>query len=160
MTEKALFASGCFWGTEYYFSKQPGVIKTTVGYTGGSLENPSYEQVSTGRTGHAETVEVEFDPSKIKYEDLAKLFFETHNFEQINGQGPDIGHQYRSAIFYLNDAQKEIGQKLIKILSGKGYKVATEVTKAGKFYPAEDYHQKYYQKSGGSPYCHIYKKIF
>jgi peptide methionine sulfoxide reductase msrA/msrB len=159
-TERAIFASGCFWGTEYYFQKAPGVISTTVGYTGGQVDNPTYKQVCTDRTGHAEAVEVIYDPSKTSYEDLAKLFFETHDFTQLNRQGPDIGKQYRSAIFYLNDEQKNIAVKLIEILRKKGFDVKTEVTKAGKFWPAENYHQDYYKNNGKTPYCHIYRKIF
>jgi peptide methionine sulfoxide reductase msrA/msrB len=158
--EKAIFASGCFWGTEYYMQKAPGVISTTVGFTGGNVPNPSYQMVSTGTTGHAESVEVIYDPNKTSYEKLAKLFFETHDFSQINRQGPDIGPQYRSAIFYLNDQQKEIAEKLVKILIDKGKKVATEITPAGTFWPAEEYHQQYYDKNGKRPYCHIYRKIF
>jgi peptide methionine sulfoxide reductase msrA/msrB len=158
--EKAIFASGCFWGTEYYMEKEPGVISTTVGFTGGFVDNPSYQQVSTGKTGHAESVEVVYDPNKTSYEKLAKLFFETHNFSQVNRQGPDIGTQYRSAIFYLNDEQREIAEKLVKKLKEKGKKVATEITPAGKFWPAEEYHQQYYDKNGKRPYCHVYRKIF
>jgi peptide methionine sulfoxide reductase msrA/msrB len=159
-TAKAIFASGCFWGTEYYFRKAPGVISTTVGFTGGHVDHPTYRQVCTGRTGHAESVEVVYDTTKTTYEQLAKLFFETHDFTQLNRQGPDIGKQYRSAIFYLNDEQKEIAAKLINILKKKGYHVKTELTPASKFWPAEDYHQDYYKKNGKTPYCHIYRKIF
>ncbi|MDD3132926.1 MAG: bifunctional methionine sulfoxide reductase B/A protein, partial [Bacteroidales bacterium] len=161
-TEKgvAYFASGCFWGTEYYLAKAKGVKSTTAGYTGGHVKNPSYEQVCTGRTGHAETVKVEFDPSKISYEELAKLYFETHDFTQIGGQGPDIGDQYRSVIFYTDDQQKETAQKLIDQLTAKGYKVATELEKVGEFFPAEKYHQDYYDKKGGTPYCHFKREIF
>lgn len=158
--QKALFASGCFWGTEYHFKKAPGVISTTVGYTGGKTENPTYKQVCTGKTGHAETVEVIYDPKKTSYEDLAKLFFETHNFEQLNRQGPDIGTQYRSEIFYLNDEQKKTAQNLIAVLKQKDSDVKTVVTKAGKFWPGEGSHQDYYEKNGKTPYCHIYRKIF
>ncbi len=159
-TEKAIFASGCFWGTEYYMQKEPGVISTTVGFTGGNVPNPTYQQVCTGTTGHAESVQVIYDPNKTSYEKLAKLFFETHDFSQVNGQGPDIGHQYRSAIFYLNDEQKNIADKLVNILKKQGKKVATEITPAGTFWPAEEYHQQYYDKNGKRPYCHIYRKIF
>jgi len=159
-TEKAIFASGCFWGTEYYMQKAPGVISTRVGYTGGNVPNPTYQQVCTGTTGHAESVEVTYDPNKTSYEKLAKLFFETHDFTQINRQGPDIGHQYRSAIFYLNDEQKDIAIKLVNILFEKGKKVATEITPAGTFWPAEEYHQQYYDKNSKRPYCHAYRPIF
>jgi len=159
-TERALFASGCFWGTEYYMQRAPGVISTTVGYTGGRTENPTYKQVCTGRTGHAETVEVIYDPSKTSYEQLARLFFETHDFTQLNRQGPDIGTQYRSAIFYLDDEQKQIAQRLTRQLREKGFGVKTQIAKAGKFWPAEDYHQDYYNTTGKTPYCHVYRKIF
>jgi peptide methionine sulfoxide reductase msrA/msrB len=159
-TEKAIFASGCFWGTEYHLQKAPGVISTTVGYTGGHVDNPTYQQVCTDKTGHAEAVEVIYDPSKTTYEKLAKLFFETHNFTQVNRQGPDIGTQYRSAIFYLSEEQKETATKLVDILKKKGYDVQTEITPADKFWPAEKYHQDYYKKAGKTPYCDFYRKIF
>jgi peptide methionine sulfoxide reductase msrA/msrB len=159
-TERAIFASGCFWGTEYHLQKVPGVISTTVGYTGGNVDNPTYKQVCTDKTGHAEAVEVIYNPSKTSYEKLAKLFFETHDFTQLNRQGPDIGKQYRSAVFYLDEKQKDAATKLIKTLKKKGFDVKTEVTKASKFWPAENYHQDYYQNNGKTPYCHIYRKIF
>ncbi|MCK5840258.1 MAG: peptide-methionine (S)-S-oxide reductase MsrA [Bacteroidales bacterium] len=159
-SDTAIFASGCFWGTEYYFMKAAGVISTTVGFTGGVLQRPSYEQVLTGETGHAEAVKVVFDPAKINYEELVKLFFETHDPTQRNRQGPDVGHQYRSAIFYNNLKQKQIAKKLINILKGKGYDVVTELNPAGKFWEAETYHQEYYEKLGGRPYCHFYSKKF
>jgi peptide methionine sulfoxide reductase msrA/msrB len=159
-TETAIFASGCFWGTEYHLQRAPGVISTTVGYTGGHVDNPTYKQVCTDTTGHAEAVQVVFDPTKTSYEKLARLFFETHDFAQVNRQGPDIGRQYRSAIFYLNDEQKQIAAKLVQILQQKGYDVKTEITAATKFWPAEDYHQDYYNKTQKTPYCHIYRRIF
>lgn len=159
MQERAYFAGGCFWGVEYYLRKVPGVASVTSGYMGGTTENPTYEQVSSGRTGHAETVEVVFDPAKVTYEELARLFFEIHDPTQKDGQGPDLGTQYRSAIFYANDAQKAVVEKLISILKEKGLKVVTELKSAERFYPAEDYHQRYYEKSGGTPYCHVRKKI-
>lgn len=159
-TERAIFASGCFWGTEYHLQKVPGVISTTVGYTGGHVDNPTYKQVCTDRTGHAEAVEVIYDPSKTSYEKLAKLYFETHDFTQLNRQGPDIGKQYRSAIFYLDEKQKNTAINLIEKLRRKGFNVKTEVTKASKFWPAENYHQDYYKHNGKTPYCHIYRKIF
>lgn len=157
---KAVFASGCFWGTEYWMEKQKGVISAVSGYTGGFTANPTYKQVSTGLTGYAESVEVTFDTSVISYEDLVKLFFETHDPTQVNRQGPDIGTQYRSVIFYNSEKQKEIAEKYIDILKKKGYNVATKLTKATKFYPAEDYHQNHYANNGSIPYCHIYKKKF
>ena len=160
ITERAIFASGCFWGTEYHLSKVDGVISTTVGYTGGTKDEPTYLEVSNGTTGHAEATEVIYDPSKVSYEELAKLFFETHDPSQIDRQGPDVGTQYRSGIFYLNDDQKEVAEKLIDTLSNKGLNVATEVTKASAFWNAEDYHQDYYDHKGTTPYCHIYTKRF
>jgi peptide methionine sulfoxide reductase msrA/msrB len=159
-TTKAIFASGCFWGTQYYLQQAKGVLTTTVGYTGGHTARPTYKDVCTGTTGHAEAVQVVFDPAQISYEDLARLFFETHDFTQVDRQGPDIGTQYRSEIFYLDEGQKQAAEKLVAILQSKGFKVATRVTKARTFWPAEDHHQNYYQKNGSRPYCHTYRKIF
>jgi len=158
--DTAYFAGGCFWGVEYLMKTQAGVISTTVGYIGGHKDNPTYKDVCSGNTGHAEALEVVFDPNKVSFEKLAKLFFEIHDFTQVNRQGPDMGEQYRSGVFYLNDEQKKTSENVIKILSDKGYKVATEVTKANKFWKAEDYHQDYYEVTGKQPYCHVYKKIF
>ena len=158
--QKAWFASGCFWGTEYHFNKAKGVMETTVGFMGGHVDHPSYKQVCTGETGHLETTEIVFDPQQTSYEELVKLFFETHDFTQTNGQGPDIGPQYLSAIFYANEEQKAIAEKYIRILTEKGYKVATALRPAQPFWPAEDYHQDYYDHKGTTPYCHIYRKIF
>jgi peptide methionine sulfoxide reductase msrA/msrB len=160
MTEKAYFAGGCFWGTEHYLKKVEGVLSAKAGYMGGHTENPTYEEVCSGTTGHAETVEVEFDPSKTNFEILARLFFEIHDPTQINGQGPDIGNQYRSAIFYVDDTQKLIVEKLIGLLRSKGYDVQTQVVKAGPFWIAENYHQDYYDKTGKQPYCHFFTKRF
>ncbi|MBO6574909.1 MAG: peptide-methionine (S)-S-oxide reductase MsrA [Rhodothermales bacterium] len=160
MTARALFASGCFWGTEYFLKQVDGVLSTRVGYTGGHQDDPTYREVCTGRTGHAETTEVVYDPERTDYETLARIFFETHDPTQVDRQGPDIGTQYRSAIFYLDSEQESIARKLIGELEGKGLKVATEVTAAQKFWPAEDYHQDYYSKTGGVPYCHGYRKLF
>jgi peptide methionine sulfoxide reductase msrA/msrB len=137
-----------------------GVENTTVGYMGGHTQYPTYREVCYNNTGHVETTEVEFDNTKTSYEDLVKLFFETHDFTQIGGQGPDIGDQYRSVIFYTTNEQKYIAQKLISILKDKGYKVATDLLPAPHFWVAEEYHQTYYDKKGGTPYCHIYRKIF
>jgi peptide methionine sulfoxide reductase msrA/msrB len=159
-TELATFAGGCFWGVEYYFQNQDGVLSTTVGYTGGFKDNPTYKEVCSGTTGHVEAIEVEFDPNIVSYEDLSKLFFEIHDPTQIDRQGPDVGYQYRSMVFYHNEKQKGIAEKLIKILESKGYDVATEVVKAEKFWPAENYHQDYYMNNGKQPYCHFYKKKF
>lgn len=159
--ETAVFASGCFWGTEYHLAKKKGVVETTVGYTGGEIVNPSYEQVCTGTTGHVEAVKVVFDPSVVSYRDLLVLFFETHDFTQENGQGPDIGSQYLSRVFYFNENQKETAEKTIRYLEEmKNYKVATKVLPADPFYPAEKYHQDYYEKKGSTPYCHIWRPIF
>lgn len=156
----AIFAGGCFWGVEYYLQKAKGVIAVTSGYTGGSKDHPSYEDVSHGTTGHAEAVEVIYDPSLISYEELARLFFEIHDPTELNRQGPDIGFQYRSAVFYVDEEQKKIAAKLIAALKEKGFDVVTTLEKAGTFWPAETYHQDYYEKTGHHPYCHIYKKRF
>ena len=127
---------------------------------GGRKPDPTYKQVCSGTTGHAETLKVVYDPNVTSFEDLAKLFFEIHDPTQINRQGPDIGDQYRSAIFYTDDQQKKTAQKLIAILKNKGKNVTTELVKADKFWPAEEYHQRYYEKNKKKPYCHFYKKSF
>ncbi len=158
--EKVYFASGCFWGTEYYFMKAPGVVETSVGYMGGHKENPTYEEVIKGNTGHFESIEVTYDPSITTYGDLVRLFYETHDFTQVNGQGPDIGPQYLSNIFYMDDEQKAIAEKYTNRLLKMGYKVATMIKPASKFWKAEDYHQQYYEHKGSTPYCHVYTKIF
>ena len=153
--EKAIFAAGCFWGVQYYFDQVPGVTKTTVGYTGGHLENPTYDEVVTHTTGHAEAVEVEFDPQKVSYEVLCMQFFRMHDPTQLNRQGPDVGDNYRSAIFYLNDAQKEQAERCKQAAQGKFKEpVVTEITQATVFYPAEDYHQKFTEKTGRGM-CHV-----
>ncbi len=159
-TDTAIFASGCFWGTEYWFKKQNGVISTTVGYIGGRTDKPTYEQVCNKTTGHAEAVQVVYNPTVIDFETLAKLYFETHDPTQLNRQGPDIGDQYRSEIFYTSETQKTVAEKLIKELETKGLKVVTRVTKATEFFRAEEYHQDYYEKVGKKPYCHVYTKRF
>ncbi len=159
-TETAIFAGGCFWGVEYYMRKLEGVISTEVGYIGGHTDNPTYKEVCSHSTGHAEAIRVVFDPSKTSFESVAILFFEIHDPTQINRQGPDVGDQYRSEVFYVNDNQKNIANTLIKLLQQKGIKVVTNVTKATTFWKAEDYHQNYYEKEGSSPYCHKYVKRF
>ena len=159
-TETAYLASGCFWGTEYHLQKMPGVISTTVGYTGGTVKNPSYKEVCTGRTGHAEAVKVVFDPSKVSYREIAKMYFETHDPTQVDRQGPDVGTQYRSEIFYVNKNQRKVAKELVGILEGKGLDVATGITPASEFYEAENYHQDYYKNNGHTPYCHIYTRRF
>ena len=144
--EKAIFAAGCFWGVEEHFSNAKGVIDTRAGYTGGNVKNPSYEQVCAGNTGHYEAVEVTFDKSATDYETLLKLFFQIHDFTQADGQGPDIGPQYRSAVFYMNEEQKRTAEKAIKRLEKDGHRVTTRLLSAEEFWPAEDYHQGYYRK--------------
>jgi len=159
-TEVAIFAGGCFWGVEHLFKKSDGVLETEVGYIGGHKANPTYEEVCNHTTGHAEALQVTFDPLKINFKELAKLFFEIHDPTQHNRQGPDIGDQYRSEIFYSSEKQKRISEELIGILEAQGLKVATKLTPATTFWTAEAYHQDYYAKSGGNPYCHIYTKRF
>lgn len=158
--DTAIFAGGCFWGVEYYMHKAPGVISTEVGYIGGRGEKPTYQQVCSHKTGYAEAVRIIFDPKKTSYENVAKLFFEIHDPTQVNRQGPDIGDQYRSAVFYLNMEQKSTAEKLVGILRTKGYDVATVIVPATKFWKAEEYHQQYYAKENGTPYCHRYEKKF
>lgn len=152
--ERALFAGGCFWGVEYLMKEKKGVIRTAVGFTGGHVVDPTYEEVCSGLTGHKEVVEVVFDPDRIDYESIAKLFFEIHDPTQQTGQGPDIGPQYRSAIFYLTEKQRRVAEELILFLKKRGLKVVTEVLPAGPFYLAESLHQQYYKKTGKEPYCH------
>lgn len=158
--QKAIFAAGCFWGVQYYFDQVPGVIQTTVGYTGGKTKNPTYEQVCTHLTGHAEAVLIEFDSKVVGYATLVKQFFRMHDPTQLNRQGPDVGDSYRSAIFYLNDSQKAIADKIKGELADKFKdKIVTEITPASEFYRAEEYHQKYTEKTGRGM-CHIpYKPI-
>jgi len=148
--EKAIFAAGCFWCTEEAFEKVPGVISAVSGYTGGTVKNPTYEQVSSGRTGHAEAVEVTFDPKKVSYEQLLDVFWVNHDPTVTNRQFCDSGTQYRPAIFYLSDEQKRLADaSKAKWEKMKPFKqpILTEITKAGPFYPAEDYHQDYYKKN-------------
>lgn len=158
--EIAIFAGGCFWGVEYYMEKNPGVISVVSGYTGGSKENPTYEDVCYKNSGHIEAVEIVYDPAKTSFEELARLFFEIHDPTQVDRQGPDVGEQYRSEVFYFNEEQKKITERLIKQLEDKGYNIATQVTPATTFWKAENYHQNYYDKKGSLPYCHGYTKRF
>lgn len=158
--QKAIFAAGCFWGVEHLFKAMDGVVKTTVGYSGGHVEDPEYREVTSGTTGHKEAVEILYQPDKTNFEDLVKLFFEIHDFTQTNGQGPDIGEQYLSYIFYLNDDQKQVAENIIDQLEDMNYDVATELEEAENFYKAEKYHQDYYDKTGKQPYCHIRREIF
>lgn len=160
LLKKAYFAGGCFWGVEYQFEKKDGVISVVSGYMGGSADNPTYQDVCAGNTGHRETVEVTYDPAKVSFEELAKLFFEIHDPTQVNRQGPDVGEQYSSAVFYSNDEEKKIAGELIGILENKGYEIATMLFPVQEFWKAEDYHQDYYRKKGGQPYCHSYIKRF
>jgi len=147
--EQAIFAAGCFWGVQYYFDQVPGVTSTLVGYTGGTTENPTYEEVSTHTTGHGEAVLIEFDADTVSYETLVKQFFRMHDPTQLNRQGPDVGDDYRSAIFYVTDEQKEIAEQVKADLQSKfGGEIVTEITEAGPFYRAEEYHQKYTEKTG------------
>ena len=157
---RAYFAAGCFWGVEHYFRQAPGVIETQVGYTGGWKQDPSYEEVCSGTTGHQEAIEVVYDPKVTDFETLAKLFFEIHDFSQTNGQGPDIGEQYLSYVFYADAEQKQISEELIAQLREMKFSVATKLEKATEFWPAEDYHQDYYTKTGKTSYCHFRRKIF
>jgi len=157
--QRAIFAGGCFWGVEHYFHQVDGMLAVTSGYTGGHVKNPTYEQVCAGTTGHAESAEVVFDPARVSYEKLAKLFFEIHDPTEVNRQGPDVGSQYRSAIFYLTDEQKKTAESLIAQLRAKGLKVATEVTPASTFWRAEDHHQDYIAKHPEHP-CHLRVKRF
>jgi peptide methionine sulfoxide reductase msrA/msrB len=158
--QKAYFAGGCFWGTQYMLEKANGVVSTRVGYMGGHIKNPTYQEVCSDTTGYAETVEVVYDPRKTSYEKLAKLFFEIHDPTEVDRQGPDIGNQYRSEIFYVDDAQKQVAESLVSILKGRGYDVVTQLAEADTFWPAEAYHQHYYDHTGGQPYCHAYTKRF
>ena len=155
--QKAIFAAGCFWGVQSEFDQLDGVVKTTVGYTGGDFENPTYEDVSGGKTGHAEAIFIEYDPEKISYKDLLNKFWEIHDPTQMNRQGSDIGSNYRSAIFFTDENQKKTALVLLKNMEKSGKfkeKIVTEVAPEQKFYPAEEYHQKYFEKTDKKA-CHI-----
>ena len=153
--QNAIFAAGCFWGVQYYFDQVPGVISTIVGYTGGHTDDPTYEEVCYDQTGHAEAVLVEFDPAKVTYETLLKQFFRMHDPTTMNRQGPDVGDQYRSAIFYFDDEQKELAEKVkIELAPQFDKPIVTEIDKASPFYNAEEYHQKFTERTGKGM-CHI-----
>lgn len=153
----ATFGGGCFWCTEAVFRELKGVHSVVSGYSGGRTENPTYEEVCSGTTGHAEVIQIEYDPSEVRYEELLEIFFATHDPTTLNRQGNDIGTQYRSVIFYHNDEQKQIAERVIADLTQEEVydnKIVTEVTKMGAFYPAEGYHQDYYTNNADkNPYC-------
>lgn len=154
--EKALFGAGCFWGVEHFFREVPGVIDAVSGYAGGKVDNPNYRQVCTGTTDHAEVVEVTFDPSKVSYGRLVDLFFKMHDPTTLNRQGPDVGTQYRSVIFANSPEQKRIAQERRDAASASGNfrrPIVTTIEDAVPFWPAEEYHQRYFEKNGGS--CHV-----
>jgi peptide methionine sulfoxide reductase msrA/msrB len=159
-TEEAIFAAGCFWGVEYYFKKLPGVLKTEVGYSGGSQPNPTYEEICQHNTGHFESIRIVYDPKKIDFSMLAKYFFEIHDPTQKDGQGPDIGEQYLSVAFYYTNEQKKILENLISQLKIKNLPVVTQILPVNIFWRAESYHQDYYNKTNKQPYCHHYTKRF
>ena len=155
-TAEATFAAGCFWGVEHFFADVPGVVFTEVGYTGGRTRNPTYQQVCTGRTGHAEAVHLRYDPNEVGYETLVKLFFKMHDPTTRNRQGPDIGSQYRSAIFFHDDRQKETAQDVIRQLTEErafGRRIVTRLEPAATFWRAEEYHQQFFRKNPGRS-CH------
>ena len=157
MPEIATFGAGCFWGVEAAFQRMPGVTETAVGYSGGRTENPTYEDVCTDETGHAEVVQVTFDPAKVSFEQLLDVFWKIHDPTQVNRQGPDFGTQYRTAVFFHSPEQEAAVKKSLGALESSGrFKrpIATEITPAGKFYRAEEYHQKYLQKRGAAS-CHF-----
>jgi peptide-methionine (S)-S-oxide reductase len=157
--DTATFANGCFWCTEAVFQELEGVVSAVSGYSGGKIENPTYKQVCTGETGHAESLQIVFDPSKISFDELLKVFWETHDPTTLNRQGADVGTQYRSAVFYHNEEQKQLAEKYKAALDKSGAfdkPIVTEITPAGKFYAAEDYHQQYFENNENSnPYCRI-----
>jgi methionine-S-sulfoxide reductase len=157
-TEQAVFAAGCFWGVESAFRRLDGVLDTQVGYTGGTTAAPTYTDVCTGKTGHAEAIEIRFDPDMISYKSLVEFFFKMHDPVLVNRQGPDVGTQYRSAIFYRTPEQKAAAEAVKNELEKSGkYKkpIATQIVPAGPFYRAEEYHQRYFEKNGGSA-CHLF----
>lgn len=157
-TKQAVFAGGCFWCTEAIYKRLRGIVAVTPGYTGGTTENPTYEQVSSGTTGHAEAILIEYDPSVIPYEKLLEIFFHTHNPTTLNQQGADVGTQYRSAVFYGDAAEREITERVVEGLEAeKVYpdSIVTEIVPFTHFYPAENYHQNYYDRNRDQGYCNI-----
>ncbi len=153
--DQAIFAAGCFWGVQYYFDQVPGVAETVVGYTGGIVANPTYEQVCAHTTGHAEAVQVTFDPKAVSYETLVRHFFRLHDPTQLNRQGPDVGSNYRSAIYYENEEQKVVAERiLVEVQSTYSQPIVTEITPVSTFYRAEEYHQKYAERTGRGT-CHV-----
>ncbi|MFN7096726.1 MAG: bifunctional methionine sulfoxide reductase B/A protein, partial [Gammaproteobacteria bacterium] len=155
---EAILAAGCFWGVQYYLERLDGVLKTEVGYSGGALDHPTYQQVCSKTTGHLEAIRVLYDKHKLTYEEVLKYFFEIHDPTQIDGQGPDRGPQYLSAIFYFDDMQKKIAQQVIDLLKSENFDVATSLLPVSTFWPAEEYHQDYYAKNKQAPYCHTWIK--
>ena len=161
MTEaKAYYAGGCFWGVEHLFQGKTGVLSAVSGYMGGPVDNPTYQEVCTGQTGHLEAVEITYDLEQVGFEELTKFFFEIHDPTQANGQGPDIGPQYLSAVFYSSENEKQTTLELIDQLKEKGYDVVTQLLPLVTFWIAEDFHQDYYVKKNKQPYCHKYQKKF
>jgi methionine-S-sulfoxide reductase len=155
MKQQATFGAGCFWGVQFYFDQVPGVAMTTAGYSGGHTENPTYEDVCTHTTGHAEVVLVGFDPDKVSYETLVRHFFRMHDPTQLNRQGPDIGDSYRSVLFYYDETQKAIAEKVRdEVQAGLEKQIVTQIIPAGPFYKAEAYHQKFAERTGQGM-CHI-----
>jgi peptide-methionine (S)-S-oxide reductase len=155
---KATFGAGCFWGVESAFRQVRGVTDVAVGYSGGAMENPTYEDVCTDRTGHAEVVEIDFDPAQVPYEELVRVFFDIHDPTTLNRQGPDFGKQYRSVIFFHDPQQEAAARKIKDELDRAGKfprKIVTQIAPAGLFYRAEEYHQRYFEKHGIAPTCHI-----
>lgn len=153
--EQIMFGAGCFWGVQYYFDQIPGVVKTTVGYSGGDTEDPTYEEVCSHTTGHAEVVLVEYDTDNVSFEMLCKHFFRLHDPTQLNRQGPDIGDNYRSVIFYMTDEQKSTAERVAaEVQKSLKNPIVTQIEQAGPFYEAEDYHQKYTERTGRGM-CHI-----
>ena len=155
-TETATFGAGCFWGVEYVFERVPGVLVTEVGYAGGHTENPTYRDVCSARTGHAEVLKVEFDPALVSYDQLLEVFWAMHDPTQVNRQGPDVGDQYRSLILTHSDEQQRAAEaSRQKAQERFSRPIATQIESAGPFYAAEEYHQRYYDKNGHEPYCHV-----